>query len=96
LCGGVQRREVLVMKQEIDVMTMAQNAQRVLKREHSVGGSDANHICTCMLPDELERFAALVRNAALEEAAARCETYEMIVADVRDVADVIRAMKEPT
>lgn len=74
----------------MNVMEMARNAQRVEKGPHAIGGSDAEHFCTCLLPDELEHFAALVRNATLEEV-----TRVLPLALSERHRGVIRAMKVP-
>jgi hypothetical protein len=49
------------------------------------------------LPNELEHFAALVRAAALEEAAGLCENPDLIMNSTFDgVAAAIRNLKEKT
>lgn len=60
----------------------------------------------CLANDEkplIERFAALVRNSALEEAAQKCIASELIdmptrheIATVRKCAKAIESLKEPT
>jgi len=63
--------------------------------------------CECDMDDELERFATLVRNAALEDAAQKCKevsssdenkdswTITRFMA-MRKCADAIRNMKDNT
>lgn len=59
-----------------------------------VGAAKSNGLLLHMTADDLERFAALVRAQALEEAAGVCEEFgEWRDTSGVDCADAIRALK---